>query len=64
MRNIIDGDKNTGECLLAVNKYGLKFLRLSTRETIAEFGLSQVEFNLFCILCLKFRWKSLYLFIF
>uniref|UniRef100_F1KSK8 Myosin-XV n=1 Tax=Ascaris suum TaxID=6253 RepID=F1KSK8_ASCSU len=42
MRNIIDGDKNTGECLLAVNKYGLKFLRLSTRETIAEFGLSQV----------------------
>ncbi|VDK50808.1 unnamed protein product [Anisakis simplex] len=44
IQSLVDSEMNLmiGECLIAINKFGLRFLTLQTHETVAEYNLAQV----------------------
>lgn len=42
VHDVIDENMETGECLLAINKYGIKIINIKDREEILEIALTEV----------------------
>uniref|UniRef100_A0A0R3S325 FERM domain-containing protein n=1 Tax=Elaeophora elaphi TaxID=1147741 RepID=A0A0R3S325_9BILA len=42
VHNVVDGNEQTGECLLAVNKHGIKVITVKDREEILKIALTEI----------------------
>lgn len=42
VHNIVDENEQTGECLLAINKHGIKVINIKDREEILKIALNEV----------------------
>ncbi|EJW80081.1 hypothetical protein WUBG_09012, partial [Wuchereria bancrofti] len=42
VHNIVDENEQTGECLLAINKYGINVINIKSREEILKIALTEI----------------------